>query len=120
MLYCMESLASRKKQMQKELEQEFYLRFLAKYEPLADEYVRCDVMDNEFLVDCIYGKELGIKDPSVAKYFDAAAFFVSIGIIKAEKDILLYIDTNRLKKLKYNIENDEAEKGNSYTKKGLK
>ena len=125
-LYCMESLAKRRLQNEIE-EREFYDKFLAKYEN-EDDIIACDVDDNEFLVDCIYGSSLEFLDTNnegykeIEKYFDVVQFFISLGIIKCdEKTLRVYIDTERLRNFKEDVDK-ESEKtiGSAYTRKGLK
>ena len=125
-LYCMESLAKRRLQNEIE-EREFYDKFLAKYENEYD-IIACDVDDNEFLVDCIYGSSLEFLDTNnegykeIEKYFDVVQFFISLGIIKCdEKTLRVYIDTERLRNFKEDVDK-ESEKtiGSAYTRKGLK
>lgn len=128
-LYCMESLANRR--LENEIsEREFYDKFLSKYEneDIDDIIVACDITDNEFLVECIYGSKFKVSDTNnekyneIKRYFDAVQFFISIGIIKFdEKTLRVYINTEKLRKFKDDV-NKESEKsvGSAYTKKGLK
>lgn len=128
-LYCMESLANRR--LENEIsEREFYDKFLSKYEneDIDDIIVVCDLDDNEFLVECIYGSDLKVLNNNsdgyneIKRYFDAVQFFISIGIIKFdEKTLRVYINTEKLRKFKDDV-NKESEKsvGSAYTKKGLK
>lgn len=128
-LYCMESLANRR--LENEIsEREFYDKFLSKYEneDIDDIIVACDLNDNEFLVECIYGSNFKVLNNNsegyneIKRYFDAVQFFISIGIIKFdEKTLRVYINTEKLRKFKDDV-NKESEKsvGSAYTKKGLK
>ena len=128
-LYCMESLANRR--LENEIsEREFYDKFLSKYEneDIDDIIVACDLDDNEFLVECIYGSDLKVLNNNsdgyneIKRYFDAVQFFISIGIIKFDENTLrVYINTEKLRKFKDDV-NKESEKsvGSAYTKKGLK
>lgn len=128
-LYCMESLANRR--LENEIsEREFYDKFLAKYEDedIDDIIVACDITDNEFLIECIYGSKFKVSDTNnekyneIKRYFDAVQLFISIGIIKFdEKTLRVYINTEKLRKFKDDV-NKESEKsvGSAYTKKGLK
>ena len=97
-------------------------------EDIDDIIVACDLDDNEFLVECIYGSDLKVLNNNsngyneIKKYFDAVQFFISIGIIKFdEKTLRVYINTEKLRKFKDDV-NKESEKsvGSAYTKKGLK
>lgn len=128
-LYCMESLANRR--LENEIsEREFYDKFLAKYEDedIDDIIVACDITDNEFLIECIYGSKFKVSDTNnekyneIKRYFDAVQLFISIGIIKFdEKTLRVFINTEKLRKFKEDV-NKESEKsvGSAYTKKGLK
>lgn len=128
-LYCMESLANRR--LENEIsEREFYDKFLAKYEDedIDDIVIACDITDNEFLIECIYGSKFKVSDTNnekyneIKRYFDAVQLFISIGIIKFdEKTLRVYINTEKLRKFKDDV-NKESEKsvGSAYTKKGLK
>lgn len=128
-LYCMESLANRR--LENEIsEREFYDKFLAKYEDedIDDIVIACDITDNEFLIECIYGSKFKVSDTNnekyneIKRYFDAVQLFISIGIIKFdEKTLRVFINTEKLRKFKEDV-NKESEKsvGSAYTKKGLK
>lgn len=125
-LYCMESLAKRR--LEKEIEErEFYDKFLAKYEN-EDVIVACDLDDNEFLVDCIYGSNFKISETNnegyneIKRYFDIVQFFISLGIIKYdEKNLRVYINAERLRKFKDDVDKESKKNiGSAYTKKGLK
>lgn len=128
-LYCMESLANRR--LENEIsEREFYDKFLSKYEneDIDDIIVACDLDDNEFLVECIYGSDLKVSDTNnekyneIKRYFDIVQFFISLGIIKFdEKTLRVFINTERLRKFKEDVyKEDEKSIGNAYTKKGFK
>ncbi len=128
-LYCMESLANRR--LENEIsEREFYDKFLSKYEneDIDDIIVACDLDDNEFLVECIYGSDLKVSDTNnekyneIKRYFDIVQFFISLGIIKFdEKTLRVFINTERLRKFKEDVyKESEKSVGSAYTKKGLK
>lgn len=128
-LYCMESLANRR--LENEIsEREFYDKFLSKYEneDIDDIIVACDLDDNEFLVECIYGSDLKVLNNNsngyneIKRYFDIVQFFISLGIIKFdEKTLRVFINTERLRKFKEDVyKEDEKSIGNAYTKKGFK
>ena len=129
MMYCMESLAKRNS-LNDDMEKEFYDKFLAKYEDedIDDIVIACDITDNEFLIECIYGSKFKVSDTNdekyneIKRYFDIVQFFISLGIIKYdEKTLRVFINTERLRKFKEDVyKEDEKSIGNAYTKKGLK
>lgn len=128
-MYCMESLAKRNS-LNDDMEKEFYDKFLAKYEDedIDDIVIACDITDNEFLIECIYGSKFKVSDTNdekyneIKRYFDIVQFFISLGIIKYdEKTLRVFINTERLRKFKEDVyKEDEKSIGNAYTKKGLK
>lgn len=128
-MYCMESLAKRNS-LNDDMEKEFYDKFLAKYEDedIDDIVIACDITDNEFLIECIYGSKFKVSDTNdekyneIKRYFDIVQFFISLGIIKYDEKILrVFINTERLRKFKEDVyKEDEKSIGNAYTKKGLK
>ncbi len=128
-MYCMESLA-RRNSLNDDMEKEFYDKFLAKYEDedIDDIVIACDITDNEFLIECIYGSKFKVSDTNnekyneIKRYFDIVQFFISLGIIKYdEKTLRVFINTERLRKFKEDVyKEDEKSIGNAYTKKGLK
>ncbi len=128
-MYCMESLAKRNS-LNDDMEKEFYDKFLAKYEDedIDDIVIACDITDNEFLIECIYGSKFKVSDTNnekyneIKRYFDIVQFFISLGIIKCdEKTLRVFINTERLRKFKEDVyKEDEKSIGNAYTKKGLK